>query len=60
MPVHRKVTGGAVGGAVGIVITWILVSAGLDVSPEVGGAISTIAGFTVGWLVPATNDGGDA
>lgn len=53
MPIHPKAIGGTVGGALGIVLTWILIQFGLDVTPEVAGAISTICTFGLAWLVPA-------
>jgi hypothetical protein len=53
VPVHRKVQAGALGGALGIILVWILSGpAGLDVPPEVGAAISTVTGAALGWLVP--------
>lgn len=49
----RKVQVGVLGGAIGVIITWILSSgAGMDVPAEVGGAISTVCGGVLAWLVP--------
>jgi hypothetical protein len=56
MPVHRKVQAGAIGGALGIIVVWILESLGVDVPSEVGAAISTVIGATLGWLVPAAKE----
>ena len=54
MPVKRKVQAGGAGGALGVVITWVLAGPlGLDVPAEVGAAISTLCGFALGWLVPS-------
>jgi hypothetical protein len=54
MPVQRKVQAGALGGAVGIIIAWILSGpVGLDVPAEVGAAISTVCSFALAWLIPA-------
>jgi hypothetical protein len=53
MAIHPKAIGGTVGGAFGIVLTWILVQLGLDVTVEVAGAISTICTFALAWLVPS-------
>ena len=45
-----KVTAGAAGGAVGIIVVWVLGQFGLDVPAEVGGAFSTVGAFAGSWL----------
>jgi putative flippase GtrA len=52
MQPSRKVSVGGLGGAAGIIVTWILVTVGLDVPAEVGAAISTIMGFAAAYIVP--------
>jgi tetrahydromethanopterin S-methyltransferase subunit D len=48
--------GAGLGGAGGAVVVWALQSAGVDVPPEIGIAISTfisiIASFAAGYLTP--------
>ena len=47
----RKVTGAGAGGALGIVLTWLIaVVFSLDVPAEVGAAISTIGSFAGGFV----------
>ena len=45
-----KVTAAAVGGAVGIIVVWILGLFGVTVPAEVAGAISTVLSFAGGWI----------
>lgn len=51
--VHPKVVAGGVGGAVVVVLLWVLSL--FDVTPpaEVGAAMSTIAGFAAGYFKSA-------
>ena len=52
MPVDRKVQAATLGGALGVIITWVLVTLGLDVPAEVGAAISTACAAVAGFFVP--------
>ena len=53
MPVKRKIQASVLGGALGVIVTWILSGPmGVDVPPEVGAAISTVIGGFLGWAVP--------
>lgn len=46
----RKVTASAAGGALGIIVAWVLGELGLDVPGEVGGALSTLGAFAGGYF----------
>lgn len=54
--VLASTAGAGLGGAGGAVVVWALQSAGVDVSPEIGIAISTfisiIASFVAGYMTP--------
>lgn len=48
-----KVSGGALAGALAIVITWLLRElAGIDMPGEVQAAIAVIIGYLVSYLIP--------
>lgn len=46
----------AVGGALGILIVWILKSVGVEVPDTVAGAIATLSAAILGWFVPVSNE----
>lgn len=51
---NSKVVGAGIGGAVGILITWALsAGGGVEVPPEVAGAISMISSAVLTYLFPA-------
>jgi len=52
MTPSRKVSVGALGGALGIVITWVITLFGVDVPAPVGAAISTLCGSAAAYIVP--------
>lgn len=52
MPVKRKVQAGVLGGALGILVVWLISLTGTDVPAEVGGAFSTVFGGLLGYFVP--------
>lgn len=55
MPVNRKVQAGVVGGALGIIVAWVIrVTTDIDVPAEIGGAFSTVFGGVLGWFIPET------
>ena len=43
----------AIGGAMGVVIVWILTLFGIVVPDTVAGAIATLCAVLLGWVVPA-------
>lgn len=45
----------AVGGALGILIVWILKVSGIEVPDTVAGAIATLSAAILGWFVPMPN-----
>lgn len=51
MPV-RKVTIGALAGAMSVMIIWVLKTNGTEVPGEVASAFTTILTFVVGYVVP--------
>lgn len=42
----------AIGGALGVIIVWILTLTGIEVPDTVGAAISTLCAVIFGWIVP--------
>jgi hypothetical protein len=42
----------AIGGAMGVVIVWILTMFGIVVPDTVAGAIATLCAVSLGWIVP--------
>lgn len=48
----RKVAAGSVGGAVGVILIFVLSQFGVEVPAEVAAAISTVLGFAMSYLVP--------
>lgn len=52
MPVKRKVQASVLGGALGILVVWLISLTGTDVPAEVGGAFSTVFGGLLGYFVP--------
>lgn len=47
----RKVTGGAVAGAVSILLVWLLGVMGIALPPEVSSAVTTLVTFVTSWFV---------
>lgn len=47
----RKVAGGGIGAAIGILAVWLIGLTGIVIPPEVAAAISTITGFFTGYMV---------
>lgn len=45
-----KVAAAGVGGAASILVVWVLGVVGLDVPPEVAGAIATVLSFASGYF----------
>lgn len=52
MKPKRKVNAGVLGGALGIIVSWVLTARGVDVPALVGGAFSTVLGGLLAFLVP--------
>lgn len=52
---QRKVNAGVLGGALGIILSWILTTRGVDVPALVGGAFSTFFGGLLAYLVPGAS-----
>lgn len=52
MKPQRKVSAGVLGGGLGIILSWILTTRGVEVPAEVGGAFSTVLGGLIAYLVP--------
>jgi putative flippase GtrA len=48
----RKVTSGALSGAMATIILWIIDTVGIEVPQAVAGAITVIVGFVIAYLVP--------
>ena len=55
MALHPKVTAGAGGGALGIVIAWGAGQAGLTMPPEVAAAIAVALASLFGWMKRASS-----
>lgn len=53
-PVASKVYAGGFGGAVAVVIVWLVSLAGIEVPNELSGAIVVIIGQLTAWFVPET------
>jgi hypothetical protein len=54
--IHPKVAGATLGGAVSVVVIFILDQfVGIKLSPEVSAAITTIVTFLVGYSVPSAS-----
>ena len=47
----RKVTGGALAGAVSIMLVWALGVMGVTLPPEVSSAVTTLVTFITSWFV---------
>jgi hypothetical protein len=52
----RKVTSGALGGAVATIALWVIDAAGVDVPQAVAGAITTVFAIAIAYLVPASHE----
>lgn len=52
MAVKRKVQASVLGGAIGVIVTWLISLTGTEVPAEIGGAISTVIGGLLGYIVP--------
>lgn len=50
MKPQPKVAAAGVGGAVTVLVVWVLGQAGMDVPAEIAAAISTVVGFAAGYL----------
>lgn len=50
---RRKVAAAGLGGAAAVLIVWVIGLFGVELPPEVAGAITTVVGFAVAYLVPA-------
>lgn len=50
---RRKVAAAGLGGASAVLIVWVVGLFGVELPPEVAGAITTIVGFLVAYFVPA-------
>lgn len=51
----RKVTSGALAGALAIILIWVISLFGLEVPGAVGAAIATVFGFITAYMVPSPN-----
>lgn len=49
---HPKAVGTGVGGALSLVIIWLLTLAHVSTTPEVAGALVTLVTFVGAWLAP--------
>ncbi len=48
----KKVSSGALAGAVTVVLVWVLRAFDIEVPGEIGAALATIIGFGTSYLVP--------
>ena len=48
--IHSKVGGAGIGGALSIIIVWLLKSHGYTIPTDVAGAITTLMAVAVAWL----------
>lgn len=51
-PIHRKVQGAGIGGALGIAIVSILSAAGVHLDQAGAAAVSTVCAFVLSYLIP--------
>ena len=48
---NRKVTSGALAGALSVLVVWVVGLFGLDVPGEAGAALATVLAFATGYFV---------